>query len=107
LVAKKRKENRSMPREPTTPSYRELADELSTWLAGGGILTTALFPLALPLIALTVAAALPLVVVALAVGLVVAVVAAPILLLRRLVRASRRFGRSPSRRGSGAATAEA
>jgi len=76
---------------PTTPA--DLADEASAWAVGGGILTMALFPLALPIILLTAAAAIPLLLVALAVGLVVAVVAAPILLLRRLrrpVRASRR-----------------
>jgi membrane protein implicated in regulation of membrane protease activity len=88
-----RKENRTMPTERTTHSYPGLADELSAWLVGGGILTMALFPLALPIIALTAVAAIPLVLVALALGLVAAVVAAPILLLRRLrrsVRASRR-----------------
>jgi hypothetical protein len=76
--------------EPTTHTYPELAGELSTWLVGGGILTTALFPLALPIIVLTAAAAIPLVVV----GLVVGVAAAPIVLLRRLGRSFRASRRS-------------
>ena len=68
---------------PTTPA--ELADEASAWAVGGGLITMALFPLALPLILLTAAAAIPL----LLLGLVVAVVAAPIFLLRRLRRTIR------------------
>lgn len=72
------------------PSYSELPDELSGWLAGGGILTMALFPLAIPLIALTAVAVIPLLLVPLAAGLVVAVVAAPILLMRKLGRVASR-----------------
>jgi hypothetical protein len=67
----------------TTPTTPELAEEASAWAAGAGIVTMALFPLALPVILLTAIAAIPLLLVAVAVGLVVAVVAAPILLLRR------------------------
>jgi hypothetical protein len=70
----------------TKHSYAEVVDEVSPLLVGGGILTVALFPLAIPLIALTVVASIPLVLVALPVGLIVAAVAAPILLLRRLLR---------------------
>jgi hypothetical protein len=77
-----------MPKEPTTPSYLEVADEVAAWLVGAGIVTMALFPLAIPIIALTAVAAIPLVLVALAVGLAAAVVAAPILLLRRLRRSA-------------------
>jgi hypothetical protein len=54
--------------EPTTRSDPELLDELSAWLVGGGILTVALFPLALPFVLLTVAAMLPFVVVPLVGG---------------------------------------
>jgi membrane protein implicated in regulation of membrane protease activity len=67
-----------------------LAEEASAWAVGGGIITMALFPLALPIILLTAATVIPLLLVALALGLVAAVVAAPILLLRRVVRLSRR-----------------
>jgi hypothetical protein len=53
-------------------SRGEIIDEASNWIIGGGIVTRALFPLALPGIVLAVAAALPLVAVALGVALVVA-----------------------------------
>ena len=49
---------------------------------GAGVIVSALFPFAVPLIALTLVAAIPLVVVALAAGLL----AAPIILVRRLTR---------------------
>src|SRR5829696_2037334 len=49
----------------------------------------ALFPFALPLILLTAAALVPLLLVGLAVGAVAALAAAPLLLARRLLRASR------------------
>ena len=68
-----------MSTRSTTHSYPELVNEASTWLVGGGILTVALFPLAVPLIALTAVAAIPLLLVPLAVGLVAAVVAIVIL----------------------------
>jgi hypothetical protein len=60
-----------MPTNPTTHSSLEMVDEASTWLVGGGIVTLALFPLALPAIVLLAIAALPLLLVA-AVGAVVA-----------------------------------
>ncbi len=66
----------------------ELADEVSGLLVGGGILTMALFPFALPLVLLTVTALVPLVLLAIPVSLVVAVVWGPILLVRRLRRAA-------------------
>jgi hypothetical protein len=73
----------------------EIADELSGWFVGGGLITMVLFPLALPLIVLTVVATIPLVLVALAGGLAVAVVAAPVLLLwslgRRVIGATGRL----------------
>jgi hypothetical protein len=65
-----------------SPSYSELADEVSPLLAGGGIITAALFPLAIPIIALTAIAAAPL----LLVPLVIAIVAAPYLVIRGLAR---------------------
>src|SRR6266480_2683348 len=68
----------------------DLVEGASAALVGGGIVTLALFPLALPLIALTVVALIPLLVIALAFGLVVAVLAAPLLAARWL---RRRMGR--------------
>ena len=84
------------------PSTGDVASELSAWLVGGGIITMALFPLALPFILLTAAAAIPFLLVPLAVGLVIAGLAAPILLLRRLWLAVRVSRRSDSG-GAGAA----
>jgi hypothetical protein len=86
---------------PTTAA--ELAEEASAWAVGAGIITMALFPLALPIILLTAAAAVPLLLLSLAVALVVAVVAGPLLLLRRLGRAIRvaaaRRAAEPGRQG--------
>jgi len=62
------------------PTASDVIEEASAWALGGGVLTLALFPFALPILLLTVAFVLPF---ALA-GLVVGVVAAPILLVRRL-----------------------
>jgi hypothetical protein len=73
-----------MSTRPRTHTHPELLDELAAWLVGFGIVTAAVFPLALPIIALTVASLIPLVLVALAAGLLIAVVAAPILLVRRM-----------------------
>jgi hypothetical protein len=71
-------------------SSAEIIDETSRWIVGGGIVTIALFPLALPLIALTAIAAIPLLLIALVAGVIAAAVAAPIVLVRRLVpRATR------------------
>lgn len=81
-----------MSTRATQTTATELAEEASAWAVGAGIITMALFPLALPIIALTAAAAIPLLLLGLAVALVVAVVAGPIILLRRLrrtIRASR------------------
>jgi hypothetical protein len=92
-----------MSSSPATHSHPEPVDELSNWLVGGGILTAALFPLALPVLLLTAAAAR-----ASATPLVVAVVAAPILLLRRLgrliIRALHRTHPSTTRTSASAAT---
>jgi hypothetical protein len=86
----KRKEKPAMSTDSTPKSSREVVDEISSLLVGGGILTVALFPLAVPLIAMTVVLALPLLLVPLAVGVVAAIVAAPILLVRSLgIRAVR------------------
>ena len=76
-----------MSAEPTTRSDPELVDELSAWLVGGGILTVALFPLALPFVLLIVAAMLPFVVVPLIGGLVAGLIALPVGLGGRALRA--------------------
>jgi hypothetical protein len=69
------------PRASTSP-----LETASTFLVGGGILTMALFPLALPMIALLAVAAIPLLLIAVAAGIAAAALAAPVLLLRGLWR---------------------
>jgi hypothetical protein len=70
----------------------QVVEGLSSVLVGGGIVTMALFPLALPIIALTLVAAIPLVLITLAAALAVAAVIVPVLLAlglgRRAIRAS-------------------
>jgi hypothetical protein len=64
----------------------DLVGSVSAALVTGGILTMALFPFAVPLIALIAAVVIALGLVALALGVVVAVLAAPIVLVMRLRR---------------------
>jgi hypothetical protein len=63
-----------------------LLETASDYLVGGGILTMALFPLAIPMVALLIVAALPLLVAGVAVAAVGAVLAAPVLLVRGVWR---------------------
>jgi hypothetical protein len=91
-----------MQREPDAmatgtdrPTWTDLADALANSAAGGAIFTVALFPLALPLLILTVAALVGLLLVVLVAGLVAAVIAAPVVLARRLLRRPRA---APARR---------
>jgi predicted neutral ceramidase superfamily lipid hydrolase len=70
----------------SAPGAVDFVDELSSWNVGAGVIVMALFPLALPLIALTAFALLPLLLPLLAVALVAAVVAVPVLVVRRLGR---------------------
>lgn len=79
-----------------SPSGPELVDEASNWAVGGGIVTMALFPLALPILALTAIALLPLLLPLLAAGLIAAIAGAPVLLVRRLRR--HRRGQRPNLR---------
>ncbi len=72
------------------PTPADLVEEASVWAIGGGILTFALFPFALPILLLTAAFVLPFLLAGLALALVVAVAAAPILLVRRLRSATGR-----------------
>jgi hypothetical protein len=83
-----------MSTRATRVTAAELADEAPSWAVGGGIITMALFPLALPLILLTAAAAIPLLLLGLPVALLVAVVAGSI----RLLRCVRRTIRFPAAR---------
>jgi hypothetical protein len=79
-----------------TPSAADLADRVGALSAGLGILTVPLFPLALPLILLTIA---PLAVLAVA-GLLLALpILLPLWLARRVMAAlGRRRGRPSPRR---------
>jgi hypothetical protein len=64
----------------------EIVDEASSWLVGGGIVTMALFPLALPGLVLAAVAVIPVVAVALVATLLAGAVIAPVLLVRALTR---------------------
>ena len=64
------------------PPASDVAHEVSVWAVGGGIIVTALFPLAIPILALTAVAVLPLLLPVVALGLAVALVALPILAVR-------------------------
>jgi hypothetical protein len=66
------------------PTAGDLVEEASAWAVGGGVLTFALFPFALPILLLTVAFVLPFALAGLAIALVLSMVSAPILLVRRL-----------------------
>jgi hypothetical protein len=78
-----------MPAKPTTHSSLEMVDEASTWLVGGGIVTLAIFPLALPAIVLLAIAALPLLLVGLVGALVAGLIVVPLRLVRRALGALR------------------
>ncbi|HEY7255081.1 MAG TPA: hypothetical protein VH476_00230 [Solirubrobacterales bacterium] len=66
--------------QPTT----NLLDTVSDFLVGGGILTMALFPLAVPIVALLIVALLPLLAVAAVLAVIAAALIAPVVLIRRL-----------------------
>jgi hypothetical protein len=85
-----------MNAEPTARAKAEVADEVSKWTVGLGIITFALFPLSLPILILTAVAVLPLLLPALAVGLLIGVVAVPILAVQSL---RRRVGRARRSKG--------
>jgi hypothetical protein len=87
-----------MPTTSSRPSASDLAQETTAFAVGAGILVMALFPLAIPILALTAVALFPLLVVPLALGVLAAVFALPVLagrlLWRRRSRARASF--SPS-----------
>jgi uncharacterized membrane protein YhaH (DUF805 family) len=73
-----------MNAESTARSRAAAADEVWKWTVGAGIITVALFPLAIPIVALTAVALLPLLVPLVVIGVLAGIVAAPVLLVRRL-----------------------
>ena len=75
-----------MNTQPAANSRVEITEEISKWTVGGGVITLALFPLAVPILVLTAVAALPLVLIPLAGALAAAVVLVPVLLLWGLAR---------------------
>jgi Flp pilus assembly protein TadB len=87
-----------MNAESTARSRAEVVDELAKWTVGLGVISFALFPLALPILILTAVAVLPLLLPALAVGLLIGVVAVPILAVRSLRRRAIRARRSKDER---------
>jgi hypothetical protein len=70
----------------TNPSTREVVDETLALATGAGIVAVALFPLAIPILALTAVALVPLAIPLLLIPLLGGLIAAPFLLLRRLFR---------------------
>jgi hypothetical protein len=68
------------------PSTADLVDGTLAVAAGVGIVTLALFPLAIPILALTAVALIPLLIPLLLIPLAGGLIAAPFLLLRRLFR---------------------
>ena len=87
-----------MNAEPTARARAEVADEISKWTVGLGIISFALFPLSLPILILTAVAVLPLLLPVLAAGLLIGVVAVAILAVGSLGRRAIRARRSKSER---------
>jgi hypothetical protein len=83
-----------MNAKSTQRPEHEVVEEVSKWTVGLGILTFALFPLALPILALTAVALVPLLIPVLVLGLLAAIVALPIRVIRRLAK-------RPPRRAAG------
>ena len=71
-----------MNAESTARRRAEATDEISKWTVGAGIITVALFPLAIPIVVLTAVALLPLLVPLAAIGLLAGVIAAPVMVRR-------------------------
>jgi hypothetical protein len=79
----------------STDSYPELFSGIAAVAAGGGILTFVLFPLAVPMLLLTIAAALPLVLPVIAVALVGAILKGAWVGIRAAGRGIRRLTHRP------------
>lgn len=88
-----------MPDKSDRESYIELFEGVMNGLAGLGLVTFVVFPLAIPVIALTALLAIPVVIG----GVLVAVLAAPVLIVRRLVRTRGEARLSSTRRDAGRA----
>jgi hypothetical protein len=73
-----------MPSEPTTQSSTDLINGASVALVGAGVLTFALFPLAVPLLILTGIALVPLLIPVVAIGILAAAIVLPIRVARSL-----------------------
>jgi hypothetical protein len=70
------------PQQPTT----SLLEVVASFLFGGAVLTMALFPLAVPMVALLIVVALPLVALGAGVAAIVAALTVPVMLIRGLSR---------------------
>jgi hypothetical protein len=87
---------RIMATNPVTHSNRDVLDAVAAALFGGGIVTLALFPLALPALALIAVAAIPLLLIGLVGALLAGLVILPVRLVRRSLAArSRGLERTP------------
>ena len=75
-----------MASESTSHRSIEVVSGTSVGLVGIGIVTIALFPLALPILILTAVSLIPFLVPVLALGIVGAAIAVPVMLVRRLAR---------------------
>jgi hypothetical protein len=82
-----------MNAESTTHSRAELVDEVSKWTVGAGILTVALAPLSIPILALTAIALLPLLLPLIPIALIAGLLYLPIRLVRSLRRRRRPLAR--------------
>lgn len=78
-----------MSTSAAAPPAADLAEELSRWLVGAGIIAMALFPLAIPAVVLTAVLAAPLVLLGLGAALPAGIVAGIALGIRAM---SRRLG---------------
>jgi hypothetical protein len=76
-------------------SASDVADTTNALLVGGGLITMVLFPLALPILALTAVALLPFLLPPLVVVLAIALLALPVLLVRGVLRLASRALRRP------------
>ncbi len=70
------------PQQPTT----SLLEVVASFLFGGAILTMALFPLAVPMVALLIVVALPLLALGAGVVAIVAALTVPVVMIRALSR---------------------
>ena len=81
-----------MSTSAAAPAGADLAEELSRWLVGAGIITVALFPLAIPALVLTAVLAAPLVLLGFCAALAAGIVAGIVFGIRAM---RRRLGSRP------------